>query len=380
MSDNYTNIDKKYSHVVLEGSSYEVGKQQAELIKNIEPIVKWMTSGNIDPKKLGFDDFESLQNYFEEFCPGINDEIQGFADALEVSPEKMVHYGPVIYSTGNCSQMSIMSSVSKNKHVYVGRSYEFNDTMNDFRLCCLKIKNKVKHMGFTEFFLYRDDGINDHGLSVSFSSGGIDNKKYQPQKKGFPFFLVVRSILENCHTVKEAITYLEKVPVAGFWNFLITDKDSNAALFQYFDREYTYKKITNETEDKILFSTNHYVLDNLVQYKKYAYDWPYENSVKRFNLINSVLSKAQPNITKETIREILSKEIYEGVCCHYYKDVMGTLFSIIYDVTDLKAEICFGAPTHNKWFEFTLDDPNGVTIYDAVLPNKSCKLDELYPK
>jgi hypothetical protein len=27
-----------------------------------------------------------------------------------------------------------------------------------------------------------------------------------------------------------------------------------------------------------------------------------------------------------------------------------------------------------------LDDPNGVTIYDAVLPNKSCKLDELYPK
>ena len=114
--------------------------------------------------------------------------------------------------------------------------------------------------------------------------------------------------------------------------------------------------------------------------KKYAYDWAYENSLKRYELINSALSSAQPDITKETIRKILSNEIYEGVCCHYYKDVMGTLFSIIYDVTDLKTEVCFGAPTHNKWLEFTLEDPNGVTMYDAILPNKSCKLDELYPK
>ncbi|MHA1221628.1 MAG: C45 family autoproteolytic acyltransferase/hydrolase, partial [Candidatus Heimdallarchaeota archaeon] len=260
MSDNYNLINKKYSHIVLEGTSYEVGKQQAELIKNIKPIVGWMTSGKVEPKKLGFEDFESLQNYYEEFCPGITDELQGFAEALNVTPDKLVHYGPVIYSPGNCSQMAIMSSVSKDKHVYLGRSYEFNDTMNDFRLCCLKIKNKVKHMGFTEFLLFRDDGINDHGLSISFSSGGVDNKKYQPQKKGFPFFLIVRSILENCRSVSEAITYLEKVPVAGFWNFLITDKNSNAVLFQFFDGEFEIKKISNETDDKILFSTNHYIL------------------------------------------------------------------------------------------------------------------------
>ncbi len=380
MSENYTNINKKYTHVVLEGTSYEVGKQQAELIKNIDPIVRWMTSGNVNPKKLGFEDFESLQNYYEEFCPGITDEFQGFAEVLQVTPDKLAHYSPAIYFPGNCSQMSVVSSISKDKHVYIGRSYEFNGTMNDFRLCCLKIKNKVKHMGFTEFLLFRDDGINDHGLCVSFSSGGIDGKKYQPKKKGFPFFLIVRSILENCKSVSEAITYLEKVPVAGFWNFLITDKDSNAVLFQFFDGEYAFKKISNETDDKVLFSTNHYVLPNLVQYKKYAYDWAYKNSLKRFELINSVLSATQPNITKETIRAILSKEIYEGVCCHYYKDVMGTLFSIIYDVTDLKADVCFGAPTHNKWLEFTLDDPKGVTMYDAILPNKSCKLDELFPK
>ncbi|MHA1556590.1 MAG: C45 family autoproteolytic acyltransferase/hydrolase [Candidatus Heimdallarchaeota archaeon] len=380
MSEKYTNINKKYSHIVLEGTNYEVGKQQAELIKNIEPVVKWMTSGKTDPKKLGFEDFESLQNYYEEFCPGITDEFQGFADTLEITPDKLCHYSPPIFRPGNCSQMAAMSSVTKDDHVYVGRSYEFNNTMNDFTLCCLKIKNKIKHMGFTEFILFRDDGMNDHGLCVTITSGGIDEKKFKNQKKGFPFFLVVRSILENCRSVKEAVAYLEKVPVAGFWNFLVTDKDSNAVLFQFFNGEFAVKKINNETDDKILFSTNHYILPELVQYKKYGFEWAFKNSIKRYEIIDTVLTNAQPNITKETIRTMLSKEVYEGLCSHYYTDFMGTLFSIIYDVTDLKADICFGPPTHNKWYDFTLDDPTGVKVYDAILPNKNPKLDKYYPK
>ncbi|MHA1368053.1 MAG: C45 family autoproteolytic acyltransferase/hydrolase, partial [Candidatus Heimdallarchaeota archaeon] len=307
-------------------------------IKDIQPLVQWMLSGKSSYKKQGFANFESLQNHFEEFCPGITEELQGFADGLGVKPVTLTNYGPTIYTPGKCSLMTATSSVTKNNHIYMGRSYEFNDKFNDFRLICLKIKNKIRHMGFSEFFVYRDDGMNDQGLSVSISSGGVDVKKVNRElKKGFPFFLAVRSILENCTSVKDAINYLEKVPIHGFWNFLVNDKNSNAVLFQFFDGEFDYKMINNETEDKILHSTNHYVLPKMKQYEKYAY--------------------AQPNITKETIRKILSTEIYDGVCCHYYKDFMGTLFSIIFDVTELKAEVCFGAPTQ-------------------VLPNKSFTLDK----
>jgi hypothetical protein len=86
-----------------------------------------------------------------------------------------------------------------------------------------------------------------------------------------------------------------------------------------------------------------------------------------------------PNINKESIRSLLSKEIYAGLCGHYYSDYFGTLFSTIYDLTDLKAEVCFGAPTHNAWQEpFSLDEHTGVNHYSAVFPDISIKSDELW--
>ena len=60
----------------------------------------------------------------------------------------------------------------------------------------------------------RDDGMNEHGLCVTFSGGGTLKK--EPTKAGFPFFLVVRALLDNCKTVAEALKHLEKMPVYGF--------------------------------------------------------------------------------------------------------------------------------------------------------------------
>jgi hypothetical protein len=117
----------------------------------------------------------------------------------------------------------------------------------------------------------------------------------------------------------------------------------------------------------------------MVKYQKYAGEWILKNSKKRCELIGETLSKAAPNVSKEDIRTLLSKEVYAGLCGHYYTDYFGTLFSIIYDLTDLKADICFGAPTYNQWqHPFSLDDPVGVNRYSAVLPDKSIKLDQLW--
>jgi len=117
----------------------------------------------------------------------------------------------------------------------------------------------------------------------------------------------------------------------------------------------------------------------MVKYHEYAGDWILRNSKRRFELIGNRLSQASPNISRETIRDILSRELYEGVCGHYYTDYFGTLFSVIYDLNDLEAEVCFGAPTHNNWQgPFTLDDPVGLNHYTAILPDKSIKLDKLW--
>jgi predicted choloylglycine hydrolase len=179
--------------------------------------------------------------------------------------------------------------------------------------------------------------------------------------------------------VAEAVEHLKKTPISGYWNFLMTDKNDNAALMQFFDGEYGVRQISKDSADRCLFSTNHYVLPSMAKYQKYAGDWILKNSKKRFELIGATLSRLAPNISKENIRELLSKEIYDGVCGHYYTDYFGTLFSIIYDVSGLEADICFGAPTHNSWHsQFSLDAPVGVNRYSAIFPDKSIKLDQLW--
>jgi predicted choloylglycine hydrolase len=329
------------------------------------------------PKEKGFNDFKELQAFYEEHCPGITDEILGLANGLGAAPDKLRLYNPPIYYSDNCSQFAVLSSVTDDGHVYVGRSYEFNQKENDFRLCTVRVRRKTKHMGFTEFLLGRDDGMNDHGLCVTFAGGGTF--KREPKNKGFNFFLVVRALLDNCKTVAESVEHLKKIPVSGYWNFLLTDRDSNAALVQFFDGKYGVSQINRDSTEQCLFSTNHYVLPDMVKYQKYAGDWILKNSKKRFELIGATLSRAVPNVSKEDIRSLLSKEIYDGVCGHYYTDYFGTLFSIIYDLTDLKTDICFGAPTHNDWQnQFSLDGPIGVNRYPAIFPDKSIKLDQLW--
>jgi predicted choloylglycine hydrolase len=378
LSEEYSPIRKDFQHIVLEGSAYEVGLQQAEILKKENPeAAKWFASASTDPKKMGFKDFEDLQAFFEEYCPGITDEIIGFSDGLGVKPDKLQVYNPPVFHPSNCSQIAVLSSVTRDGHVYVGRSYEFNHNENDLRLCTVRIKGKVKHIGFTELLLGRDDGMNEHGLCVTFSGGGTFKRK--PRKRGFNFFLIVRTLLDNCKSVAEAVEHLRKTPMSGFWNFLMTDRNNNAALMQFFDGEYSVKQIDEDSIEHVLFSTNHYVLPDMVKYQKYAGDWILKNSKKRFELIGSTLSRAAPSINKEHVRNLLSKEIYKGVCGHYYTDYFGTLFSIIYDLTNLKADICFGAPTHNNWHKhLSLDAPTGVNHYSAIFPDKSIKSDQLW--
>lgn len=378
MSEKYDLIKKKFQHVVLEGTAYDVGKRQADILKRQNPrAAKWFSSASVDMGKMGFDSFREMQVFYEDHCPGITEEILGFADGLGVEPSKLQVYGPPIYQPGSCSQFAVLSTITREKHVYVGRSYEFNHNKNDLRRCTVRIKGKIKHVGFTELLLGRDDGMNEHGLCVTFSGGGTF--KRQPTRKGLNFFFVVRTLLDNCKTVAEAVKHLEKTPVAGFWNFLMTDRNNNAALTQFFDGTHRTKQIDKSSEEQFLFSTNHYVLPGLVKYQEYAGDWILRNSKKRFELIGTTLSRAAPNVNKENIRELLSKEIYAGLCGHYYTDYFGTLFSIIYDLTDLKMDVCLGAPTHNDWHKrFSLDDPTGECSYPVVFPDKSIKLDALW--
>jgi predicted choloylglycine hydrolase len=379
VTHGYNLVDGKFQHVILEGTSYEIGNMQGRVIKDnrkmyarigktISSFLASMGYSSSKPnhKYMGFQDFQEMQSFFEEHCPGLNEEVQGFADGLNIDVTEVPFYGATYIVPKNCSQFAVLSSVTSGGHVYVGRSYEWSYSADDLRLCTTRVKGKANHIGFSTFLFGRADGLNEHGVSATFTGGGIFDTPYT--QKGFESSLAIRSILDSCKSVDDSVQLIQTMPLSGFFNLLVVDSKSNAALVEFADGTIDMKRIDNNSENKCLFSTNHYALPATVE-SNMLNCGIINNSRKRYQLLESALCDAAPRITKEALRTILSKSFPNGVCDHYYSEAFGTLWSAIFDLTSLKANICFGAPTHNKWRSFTLDEPVGVKEYPAIFPD-----------
>lgn len=68
------------------------------------------------------------------------------------------------------------------------------------------------------------DGMNDAGLAVSLTFGGVPGTG-----EGFAIPLVLRYLLEVCDTVQQAHRVLERVPVAASYNLTLTDRSGEVS-------------------------------------------------------------------------------------------------------------------------------------------------------
>jgi predicted choloylglycine hydrolase len=381
MSPEYDLIDSKFQHLVLEGSAYKVGQLQGEILKKNKEMrtrieksfSKFLTELGLPPsgkpalKEMGCRDFGELQALFEEHCPGLCEELQGFADSLGVAVSELPFYGATYQAPRNCTQIALLSSLTDDEHVYVGRSYEWIHTEEDLRLCTMRVKGNATHTGFSTFLFGRADGVNEHGISATFTGGGVFGVPLK--QRGFQAHLVIRAILDRAQSVDDAIELIERMPVSGYFNLLIADRGSSAALVEFADGSRGARRIDKDTAERCLFSTNHYTLPTTEKSNQLNCGI-IGNSKRRHQLLTSTFEEAEAKMGKEALRTVLSGKFPGGVCDHYYSESFGTLWSSIYDSTVAEADICFGAPTHNRWQTLTLDEPIGVKEYAAVFPNR----------
>jgi predicted choloylglycine hydrolase len=361
--DKTTIKEVVFKHVVLEGTSYEVGRMQGELLKKDPELVSFYTSPRPNFGSFNKYNLDFVFHFNEEFCPGINDELQGIADSLDVPVEQIIYYAATYPAEmGNCSHMVVLPEITGNHHLYVGRSYEWSWD-DELRLCTTKVTGKASHIGFSLFLSGRFDGINQHGLCVTMSAGVPGSF---PNEKGCRFWAVLRSLLDNCKTVNDAIYRVQKMPIAFNFNLLIADRAGEAALIEIACSHKSVQRIGPSSLRKYLCSTNHYTSKDMIEFDNNRM-W---QSVARYNSIESGIKTAIPNVSEETLKGILSATVPDGVCCHYYTEGLGTLWSMIFDVTDVNVEICFGSPVYNPWHTFEIDMPPDSREYKAKFPNE----------
>ncbi len=351
-----------YSYAVLEGTSYEIGKAQGEqFLANAPDYVDFMTSKG--PLKTNLTQVKRAIAFFERYTPGVNEEIHGFADAVGVHPERIVYYAVSHSERGHCSHFAALPALTADRHLYVGRSYEWG-LKDDFRLCTTRVSGKAAHSGFSVYLFGRLDGLNEYGLTVTMSAA---IPKSKPQEDGCLFWAVIRTVLERCQTVPEAIDLIQAIPIAFNFNLIVADRSGAAALMEIVCAQRSVKQIGPQTPEQLLCSTNHLTLPGTAELTSDRH-W---HSLVRHQTLESRLRAAAPHIDPAAIRAILSDHLPDGVCCHYYSEGLGTLWSILYDLTAGTMEVCFGSPQLNPWQTIRLTDPVGVHPVTAKLPDES---------
>lgn len=263
------NINVKFHHLVLRGTSKEIGRQQGEMIKSFPPAVGFFSSGPFPKTSAPVDHTLKLM---ETYCPGLVDEMTGFCEAAEIPLEKLAYLAMTHIGGQTCSHFAVLPQITENRHVLVGRNYEFNEKVDDLKLTTVFPEAGIAHMGFPTMFFGRNDGINEDGLSVTMSAGGIPvgiEKGMQPPiQNGLQFWALIRVLLATCKTVEEAEEKIAEFPCAGNPILILADKSGRASLAEIHGPD---KKITRITEEQpFIAATNHYQSSEMVRMDQLA--------------------------------------------------------------------------------------------------------------
>lgn len=359
MSEGADKKELLFHHVVLEGSAYEVGRAQGEACRESPDFIRFMTSPLTDAPPVTKQRADEIMEFFDRYCPGANEEISGFADAVGVAPDQIVYYAFSHQSQGHCSQFVLLPERTRDGRMVVGRSYEwgFND---DLRLVTTRVHDRAAHMGFSLLYFGRLDGFNEHGLVVTMSAGA---PMVKPQEDGVRFWAVIRTLLDRCHNVDEALELLAEIPISFNLNLLLADQGGQAALVEIACSKRAIRRIHPGCGEPTLIATNHYNHPDMLPYDQ-GRTW---QSVARYQALEKSLLTGDL-VDREEVRRVLSTSVPDGVCCHYYEQGLGTLWSVIYDVAAGEAELAFGSPQCNPWRKFGLWDPVGIRQYPALFP------------
>lgn len=336
-------------HIGLTGTSEEIGRKQAEYFKRNPEMLKYMLG---DCETASDKEFRERRSMLDEFCPGINEEIEGFCDELKISPHRIGYYFETWLKPG-CSHGALLAPKTDDGHIYVFRNYDFSEKVDDMRLCSTHVKGKYAHTGFSISFFGRSEGMNEHGLCISNSSCGMPVGLIpglrQPSLQGLQFWAVTRVLLENCRNVTEALQLIRDLPVTYNLNMILTDASGRATGVERLEEAFAVRECN--PDQSFLVAVNHGVTPEINAIEPFKF----KNSRERYARMQEYFGQKR-TVSQEDIKYLLENEYPQGVTAKEYDNFFGTIRSMIFDVTDKTVEFCYGSPVHNPWMKLRVGE------------------------
>jgi predicted choloylglycine hydrolase len=276
----------------------------------------------------------------ESIFPDVLDEIRGFADACHASYE---HLASFIFSIGTFKPTACsVFATDTGSEIFFGRNYDFFYRFKRHSESFLtKPSEGYYSVGNSDVFIGREDGINEKGLAVAMT--WVAPKTIKP---GINFILLTRYVLDKCANVKEALRTLTKAHHVAANNYLLADEEGNLAVVEACAEKVRIRR----PEDGFIACTNHFVHDEMAPLEGREERPP--DSVLRYTTICKALKKNLRRMDIETAQRILSDHT-GGVCSHKNDIQLGTLWSLIAGLKQLRIFLAEGHPCRAKYREDT---------------------------
>lgn len=338
----------KTAYYEIEGSHYEIGRKIAQLTgKDLRAA---------PPEHFNEEEIEKALALYDQHCPGIKEELIGFCDEVGM-PLRENTFTWMSHLVPRCSGLALLPPHTENGHILLGRNYEFSIEDEDFHVYRIAPTGKYAHIGGSLIEFGRSEGINECGLAVSLSSCGFPVSNIpgmrEPAIQGLQFWIVLRSLLDNCKNIKEALNKLQEIPIAYNMNLLLADREQNIALVETMNGEMAIQKGGNLGDSTFLCATNHIAIDSFKNRESFAM----RNSLVRYETIKKYVEHTK-SITEQGLKKFLLTKYPEGMTVWYYKDWFGTVFGYSESTT---STACF--------ILSSLDTSQGTA--SAFLPNSS---------
>jgi predicted choloylglycine hydrolase len=323
----------------LEGSYYEIGYQQGEMMKRRVLPSTWLQSFGEEVNPARKDFAEKCEGIVCQYMPEFLDELQGISDAVNVDYNIVKIWPLCLYAKlqQSCSAVAISGDhTAQGKPLFV-RNYDFLDSDGkDFTAFWTKPRDGYSSLGFTDAMSGRYCGLNEKGLAVASSISGYAGST-QP---GITSNLVTRWILDHYATTGEAVEFLRKVPHFHGWNFLLCDAHNNIVRVETCPERVEAISFV----EGIGFITNHYMSEEMQKLEEK--NWRSSGStVKRQVAILDWFRNRNGLISVDYACMLARSRVDEGGLCDRFVGVEGgTLWSWIYAIGESNVLVSDGPP------------------------------------
>lgn len=325
-------------HPRLQGKHYEMGHHYGSLLlKNgvsFDEVIK-LTE---EQKDFGKKSLEIC----EKIIPNICSEIKGLADGMKINYEMFASWLLSMYCLDDDHGCTCLCFKDGDKVIFGRNSDMFPELKSTSESILYRPESGNIFLGHSTSLILMEDGINEYGLAV-----GMTFLLPKNIKPGLNAGLLVRYILESCTNTAEALEVLNSVPISSTQNIILADTSGEMIVVECSSE----KVIVRRPEKNYLIASNHFVSSEMLE----QHSNPEENwyhSFDRYNTIDIALNKTTGKEPVLYTQEILSGKY--GFVCQYEKDLkFDTLWSVVYDLSELDVYCAEGNPSKAKYKEDT---------------------------